>query len=289
MLISVIITTYNRPEALAATIQGLLDQTDSDFEIVIADDGSSASTLETLFTIQRSTPKHAARKIVYTWQPDKGFRASAARNMGVFSSRGEYLIFLDGDCVPRPTFVAHHRMIAEIRFMVSGSRVLLSQRLTNKLLTDTQLDPVARRSFLYWLQQRLMGNTNKVIPLISLPDSRLRHYRSVRWNRIKSCNLAIWRNDFLAVNGFDESFVGWGHEDADLVLRLARYGIQRKGGAFSTEVFHLWHKENTRTTESENRLRVETRIKSGTIKAPIGLSQYPRSENFVLDLTRHSE
>jgi predicted glycosyltransferase involved in capsule biosynthesis len=134
---------------------------------------------------------------------------------------------------------------------------------------------------LYWLAQRLAGNANKFVPLIHLPDSRLRHYRAVRWNRIKSCNLAIWRNDFSEVNGFDESFVGWGHEDADLVLRLARHGVRRKGGAFSTEVFHLWHKENIRATESENRKRVEDRMKSGVIKATTGLSDHPKPENRI--------
>ncbi|HEV7616806.1 MAG TPA: galactosyltransferase-related protein, partial [Burkholderiaceae bacterium] len=83
------------------------------------------------------------------------------------------------------------------------------------------------------------------------------------------------------VNGFDESFTGWGHEDVDLVLRLARLGVRRKGGAFSTEVFHLWHKENARTTESENRKRVEDRMKSGIIEAPIGLRNHPRPEEKI--------
>ena len=83
------------------------------------------------------------------------------------------------------------------------------------------------------------------------------------------------------MNGFDESFVGWGHEDADLVLRLARLGIKRKGGAFSTEVFHLWHNENTRATESENRHRVEERIKTGLIEATIGLSDHPQPDQRI--------
>lgn len=281
MLISVIVTTYNRPDALSAVIRALLDQTDANFEVVIADDGSSEPTREMIRTFQQSTPARGPKRIIHAWQPDAGFRASAARNLGVFASHGDYLIFLDGDCLPRPDFVERHRLIAETGFMVSGSRVLLSEKFTNKLLAGTQPVPVYGRGLLYWLVQRLAGNANKVVPLIHLPDSRLRHYRAVRWNRIKSCNLAIWRNDFSAVNGFDESFVGWGHEDADLVLRLARHGVRRKGGAFSTEVFHLWHRENTRATESENRLRVEQRMQSGLIKATLGLHDHPAPDERI--------
>ncbi len=274
MLISVIVTTYNRPDALAAVLRGLLAQTDPNFEVIIADDGSTDAT-RTMIDGFRPLPAGGPKRLVHAWQPDDGFRASAARNLGVHASKGEYLIFLDGDCIPRPDFVARHRLLAERGFMVSGSRVLLSERFTAGLLSAQPPADIHARSFSYWLLQRLAGHANKAIPLLSFPNSRLRHYRSVKWSRIKSCNLAIWRSDYAAVNGFDESFVGWGHEDADLVLRLARHGVRRKGGAFSTEVFHLWHRENTRATESVNRQRVEERRRTGLIRAEIGLCDHP--------------
>lgn len=165
--------------------------------------------------------------------------------------------------------------------MVSGSRVLLSEHFTKQLLAPPQT-AVHGRGLAYWLRQRLVGNTNKALPLIYFPDTVLRHYRSVKWKRIKSCNLAIWRSDYVAVDGFDESFVGWGHEDADLVLRLARHGVRRKGGAFSTEVFHLWHRENTRATETENRKRVEKRMQTGVVRADAGFSAHPKAEERVV-------
>jgi glycosyltransferase involved in cell wall biosynthesis len=276
MLISVIVTTYNWPAALSEVLRALMEQTDENYEVIVADDGSSESTREVIRSFQQLRPTDGPRRLVHAWQPDEGFRASAARNMGVFASHGNYLIFLDGDCVPRPSFVERHRLMAESGFMVSGSRVLLSQKLTQTLLSAKQAIPMHARGMAYWFMQRLAGNVNKILPLIHFPNSRLRHYRSVRWNRIKSCNLAIWKRDFVMVNGFDESFVGWGHEDADLVLRLARLGVRRKGGAFSTEVFHLWHKENARTTESENRKRVEERMKSKLVEATIGLRSHPQ-------------
>jgi glycosyltransferase involved in cell wall biosynthesis len=282
MLISVIVTTYNRPDALCAVIRALLDQTDVNFEVIIADDGSSEPTREAVGAFQNAAHASGLKRLVHAWQPDDGFRASAARNLGVFASSGQYLVFLDGDCMPRPDFVARHRLLAEPGFMVSGSRVLLSEPFTQQILSAPKQAAVHARGMLYWLLQRLSGKTNKVVPLLHFPNSRMRHYRSVKWSRIKSCNLAIWRDDYVAVNGFDESFVGWGHEDADLVLRLARHGIRRKGGAFSTEVFHLWHKENTRATESENRRRVEERMKSGVVKADVGLSDHPKPEDRIV-------
>jgi glycosyltransferase involved in cell wall biosynthesis len=275
MLISVIVTTYNRPDALCAVIHALLAQTDANFEVIIADDGSSEATRVAISGFRDKVHASGLKRLVHAWQPDDGFQASAARNMGVFASRGEYLIFLDGDCIPRPSFVARHRLLAEPGFMVSGSRVLLAQQFTAHLLS-MESQAAHTRGMSYWLMQRLAGNANKVVPLLYFPDGRWRHYRSVKWNRIKSCNLAMWRSDYAAVNGFDESFVGWGHEDADLVLRLARCGVRRKGGAFSTEVFHLWHRENTRNTESENRKRVEERMKTGLILADLGLSEHPK-------------
>jgi glycosyltransferase involved in cell wall biosynthesis len=278
MLISVIVTTYNRPDALTRVLSALLDQTDANFEIIIADDGSSQTTREIVASFQQLLPACNPARLIHAWQPDQGFRASAVRNMGVFVSQGDYLIFLDGDCVPRASFVARHRLLAESGFMVSGSRVLLSKKLTQHLLSERQAIPMHAKSMAYWLRQRILGNANKFFPLIHLPDNRLRQYRSIRWNRIKSCNLAIWKKDFINVNGFDECFIGWGHEDADLVLRLARLGIRRKGGAFCTEVFHLWHQENTRAEESDNRKRVEERMGSALIEAVVGLRNHPQSD-----------
>lgn len=288
MLISVIVSTYNRPDALEAVLLSLLAQTDPHYEIVIADDGSGPATQEVVARFQQlagqaRAAKPATPQVAHAWQSDTGFRLSAVRNLGVYASQGDYLIFLDGDCVVRPNFVARHRALAEQGFMVSGSRVLLSEKWTAWALRagPAVTAAAALRSWAYWLMQRLSGNANKIVPMLIMPDSTLRHYRKVSWKRIKGCNLGIWRKDYAAVNGCDETFVGWGHEDADLVLRLARHGVRRKSGAFSTEVLHLWHKENTRTAESANRRRVEQRMQSGVTQAEAGLRDYPREDQRI--------
>jgi len=281
MPVSVVVTTYNRPDALGAVLAALAEQDEGDFEVVVADDGSTSATAEAIASIARAAPRARWSRLVHAWQPDAGFRAAAARNVAVAASRGDYLVFLDGDCVPRPDFVSRHRRLAEPGWMVTGSRVLLSAGLTERALAGRDAVPLHRRGLGWWLGRRLARDANKVVPLIRVGDASLRHYRRVAWRRIKSCNLAVWRRDFVAVDGFDERFVGWGHEDADLVLRLARSGVRRKGGAFSTEVFHLWHPENPRALEQENRRRVEARVASGVVRAELGLSSHPGPEDRI--------
>ena len=273
--VAVVTTTYNRPDALRSVLDALFAQDDADFEVVIADDGSRDETRAMLdaFAAGAARPAGLAR-LVHAWQPDDGFRAAAARNMAVAASVGDYLVFLDGDCVPRPDFVSRHRALAERGFMVTGSRVLMSPALTAEVL-DGRVTGLATKPLSWWIGRRLRRDANKALPLLRAGDSRLRHYRRVAWRRVKSCNLAIWRDDYAAVDGFDESFVGWGHEDADLVLRLARHGVRRKGGAFSTEVLHLWHRENPRAREAANRERVEARFGSGQVVSTVGLSAHP--------------
>jgi glycosyltransferase involved in cell wall biosynthesis len=278
MLISVIVSTYNRPDALAVVLKGLLAQTDRRFEIIVADDGSTEETRKLVASFRQRQP--AGPRLLHAWHADTGFRLSAVRTLGVHVASGDYLIFLDGDCVPQTNFVSRHRELAEPGYMVSGSRVLLSQRLTARFLAAA--DPaVHEKSLGYWLAQRLSGNINKFLPLLSFGDSAMRHYSEVKWQRIKGCNLGMWRSDYARVNGCDETFVGWGHEDADLVLRLARSGVKRKGGAFATEVFHLWHRENARATESENRKRVEERMQTGLVEAPRGLRDHPQPDEVI--------
>jgi glycosyltransferase involved in cell wall biosynthesis len=266
-LISVIVSTYNRPDALELVLEGCLAQSDRHFEIVIADDGSGAPTRELIGRTAGLSPI----PIAHAWQPDEGFRAAASRNGAIALARGEYLIFLDGDCVPQRDFVARHRALAQPRMVVTGSRILLRQRLT--ALTLEKRLSLAEQPALFWLGQRLAGQVNKVLPLmLKLPDFAKRRVNGFVWRGIKTCNLGAWRSDVVAVNGFDESFVGWGHEDADLVARLHNAGVGRKNGFWATEVLHLWHEEAARDREGPNYNRVLARLADGTTRAQKGLT-----------------
>jgi glycosyltransferase involved in cell wall biosynthesis len=270
-LISIVITTYNRPDALTAVVEACFAQDDPDFEIIIADDGSGHNTQQAVAALQ-------ARSLVplrHVWQDDLGFRAARARNLGTLAARGDYIIFLDGDCVPQRNFISQHRKLAQAGYLVQGSRILLNEQATARVLAQhLDLHALGAAEKLAW---RRRGAFNKVMPLLlTLPDlGRARH--RFTWRRIKSCNLAIWRADLDLVNGFDESFLGWGHEDADLVVRLFNAGVMRKEGAYATEVFHLWHKENPRSQETSNRATVLQRAADRTTRAVKGLLPEHRS------------
>jgi glycosyltransferase involved in cell wall biosynthesis len=251
--VSVIVTTYERPDALAAVLRGLADQTERNFEIVVADDGSrpAASALA----------NGAGAKLV--WHPHDGFRAAAIRNRAVEASRGDYLVFLDGDCVPRPSFVERHLALGEPGWFVAGNRALLSEQATSGFLTSGGRLPG------YWLLSRLRGDINRIGPLLTLPIPRKR--QPAKWTGAQSCNLGMWRSDFARVGGFDEAYQGWGYEDSDLVVRLIRHGVRRKDGRFSTGVIHLWHPPRERTLSALNFKRLQATLgASAAARAGVG-------------------
>jgi len=275
-LVSVVITSYNRSDALIAVLSGLARQTDMNFEVIVADDGSRDEHRRLI--LESAVAKQL--RLVHVWHPDIGFTASCARNRGVAASKGSYLIFLDGDCVPETDFIAQHKALAQAGFLVNGSRVLLSADFTREVLAGTVL--IVGRSALFWLRQRMTGRASKLTALIRLPDWTLRIKKKFSFKGIRSCNMAMWRSDFERVDGFDESFVGWGHEDADLVLRLYHAGVARKNGFCATEVFHLWHKEAARDKESLNARLVLDRYQSGLKLAKCGYSQLRINDDAVI-------
>ena len=266
--ISLIVTTYNRPDALEAVVEGCFGQTDQDFEIIIADDGSGDATRECVARLAARSPV----PLKHVWQPDAGFRLAMSRNGGIAQARGEYVVIIDGDCVPQRDFVAQHRRLAKRGFMVTGSRILVSPEFTARALAEKISLPNLdlREKF----SLRAAGHLNKVLQLlVTLPDVG-REKKRFAFRRIKGCNMAFWRSDLELVNGFDASFSGWGYEDSDVVLRLFNAGVMRKDGAFATEVFHLWHKEAERDQASSNYMIVLQREVDGTTQATEGLREH---------------
>ncbi|MCU7843664.1 MAG: glycosyltransferase family 2 protein [Candidatus Thiodiazotropha sp. (ex Monitilora ramsayi)] len=250
MSVSVIVVTYEWPKALERVLESLSRQTVMPLEIIVTDDGSSPDTRAVVDAWQEKMEC----ELHYLWQPDEGFRAARARNRGVAVSHGEYMVFLDGDCLVFPDFVERHQRLAEMGCQVVGNRILMDEALSRRVLEGKESP--CRWSVLRWLKGRVSGEINRLLPMVRLGEGQWRKRRALKWKGAQSCNLGVWRRDFLAVNGFDENFSGWGHEDADLVVRLMGSGIIRKDGHFSVPVLHLWHRENTRELEPENLQRL---------------------------------
>jgi glycosyltransferase involved in cell wall biosynthesis len=267
--IAVIVTTYNRPDALAAVLEGYLAQTDRNFEVLVADEGSTPETAQVVKEFQ----SRANFQIQHIWQEDDGFRAAAIRNRTLAATTADYIIFTDGDCIPMEDFVARHRLLSESGCFLSGNRVLLSQVLTRQVLSEKI--PIHAWRFVAWIKARIQGRINRLMPLLRLPDfGWLRKRAPLRWQGAKTCNLSAFREDLLRVNGLDESYTGWGQEDSDLVVRLIRAGLINKSARFAAPVLHLWHKENDRSHLAENERRLQQVLNATHIRAYKGVDQY---------------
>jgi glycosyltransferase involved in cell wall biosynthesis len=271
MRIAVIVTTYNRPDALAAVLAGYHEQSESAFELIVADDGSTGDT-------RRVVDEFKARAefpVSHVWHEDQGFRAAAIRNRALATTHADYIIFSDGDCVPAPRFVARHRQLAERGWFVAGNRVLLSARFTDRVLRDGL--PIHRRVLGSWLIAWAKRDINRWLPLVTIPERAFRKSAPQRWEGVKTCNLAAWRDDLMRVNGLDETYSGWGLEDSDLVIRLLHAGVKHKSARFAAPVFHLWHAENDRSRLAENQRRLDALLGSQRTIAELGVNRYVTS------------
>jgi glycosyltransferase involved in cell wall biosynthesis len=265
-LISVIVSTYNREDALGAVLRSLSRQTDRHLEIVVADDGSRPDTAAVVAGWASRMPM----ALKHVWQEDCGFRAAESRNRAIRASSGAYCVFLDGDCIARPNFIAAHRSLAEPGYFVSGNRVLISAALTERILA-AGLEPECW-TLARFLAHRPRGEVNRMMPLLSLPLGPLRKLGGARWQGARSCNAGCYRADLDRVDGFDAAFSGWGREDSDLFVRLIHSGVKRKNGRFATGVLHLWHPEGERTQLPLNQAKLDLTLQSDRWRAVQGLS-----------------
>lgn len=279
-LISVIVTTYNREDALDAALRALSRQSDRNFEIVIADDGSRADTAR---LVESWSPRMSV-PLNYVRHEHRGFRGGEIRNRGIRASAGALCIFLDGDCLPRPDFIAMHRQLFEPGWFVAGNRILLSRKLTEAVLTQGLAPEIW--SFAALVRGRLTGGVNRLMPAVRLPLGPLRKLYGRDWEGAKTCNLAVARSDLDRVDGFDSAYAGWGLEDSDLVVRLLHAGVRRKDGRFATGVLHLWHPPNDRSQLAANWQRLDETIGSSRISALKGLSALRADDNAAVP--RHS-
>ena len=266
--ITIIVSTYNRPDALSAVLRALTTQSYKNFEVIVADDGSDQQTRKTITAMQETLNY----PLIHAWQADDGFRAAEARNRAVAAGKGEYIVFLDGDCIPFPDFLANHMWLSEPGWFVRGNRVGLTEMFTKRILKDNE--PVHDWAFGKWLKLRLSGKIKRIFPLIRIPISYLRKTKCKDWFGVKTCNLGLWKLDFMNVNGFDERYRGWGHEDADLAVRLLRNGVLRKEGNFCVPVLHLWHKLNDRSALAENESRLKAIIDATHIQSELGIDRH---------------
>jgi len=238
MTVSLIITTYNWPEALELVLKSALEQSIVPDEIIIADDGS---TFETEKLIQ-GLVQESIVPVYHAWQEDEGFRAASVRNKAIRQASSDYLVLIDGDMILHPKFIEDHLKQAENNTFIQGSRVLLTENKAKKILLQKDY------SFSFFS----IGLKNRKNAIHSNLLSKVFSCKKHSIKGIKTCNFALYRKDAYKVNGFDESFIGWGREDSEFAARLMNAGIARKDVKFNAIAYHIYHEENTRASLPEN-------------------------------------
>lgn len=262
--ISLIITTYNRPDALKAVLESVLQQTRLPEEVIIADDGSGA---ETFALIAEYQPR---LNLIHAWQEDKGFRAARSRNNAIIRASSDYLIAIDGDCVLHPHFIADHIQLSEANVFTVGSRLLLNEAQTQTALVQNPFSAdfyhqCVRQQFkshhLPFLSNILFKKKNKPIEKLIF--------------KIRSCNMAFWRADAEAVNGFNQDFEGWGREDSEFALRLFKKGLSLKHLKFAAIQYHLYHHEQDRAALGFNDTILNASLQRADFRCPNGIHALP--------------
>lgn len=264
---SLIITTYNRPDALEAVLASVLAQEILPNEVIIADDGSTEDTEKLIKKYQDIFPiplKHA-------WQEDNGFRLAESRNRALSLVESEYVIIIDGDMILHPKFIFDHRNAAEKNVFVQGSRVLLTQNKTTALLQFPE-----KYQPLKWYEKGLEARFEKRLTALHIPSLAefiQRKKKTNYYKGIRGCNMAFFFSDALAINGFNNDFVGWGREDSEFVARFFNNGGKRKNLKFAGIAYHLWHQEKDRAALPDNDARLKQAIEGKLISCSNGLNQ----------------
>jgi len=258
MTITLVISTFNQPQALIKTLEGVRRLTLAPAEVLIADDGSDDVTRELVNKFSTRSPV----PVKHIWHPHNGFRKTIILNKTVAMATGSYLVFTDGDCVPHPKFVADHAALAEKGFWVQGRRCFVREEHV-PAFTAEKIQPWS------WL---LAGRITGAAKGVRWPLAIIR--RDTEQRGIIGCNMAFWRDDLVAVNGFDEDYTGWGTEDSDIGTRVYHLGRRRKFVYGRAITFHLNHPPVPRGHHAASLTRLAETIATRKITCVNGLNRH---------------
>ena len=258
--VSLIITTYNRKDALELVLLSAFRQSVLPAEIIVADDGSREDTAALVHELQKISPV----KVIHCWHQDAGFRLSAIRNRAIALTRSEYIIMIDGDIIMPPDFIKFHLRQAKPGRFVQGTRIFLKKRRTKVVLAEKQID----FNFFSWgIRRRL--NTLYVDSMVDLIS-----YRTKDLKKVRGCNQSFWKSDVVKINGFNEDFEGWGREDTEFTVRMLNNNIEfykiKMGGAG----YHLYHPKSSRRMLPKNITILDEAIRTGSKRCRNGLDKY---------------
>ena len=257
-----VVTTFERPDALARVLASVAGQSRWPAEVVVADDGSSRATVE----VVRRFESLARCPVRFVTQPHDGFQAGRIRNAAIASTGCDYVVLLDGDMVVHPRFIEDHVMHARRGCFSQGVRIPLDTSATR-----VQLAP---GSGIPGPLSRGLGGLRRGYAFRSPAMSVLLRRAANGIVAVKSCNQGFWRSDLLAANGFDEDIRGWGSEDKELCARLENAGIRRQTLLFAAIAFHLAHPPAPRSSATVNRALWQETVRSGRTRCDAGIDRH---------------
>ncbi|AWX14691.1 glycosyl transferase [Mergibacter septicus] len=266
LTVSLIITTYNRPDALSAVLQSVLVQTELPQQVIIADDGSTQETAAVIQQFQANFPV----PLIHSWQTDDGFKLAESRNRALAQATADYIVVIDGDMVMHPQFIADHKRAAKKNVFIQGGRVVLPAEKTAEILQN----PLNYQQ-IKWYQKGIEKRFEKRLSACHLPwlNMLLHQEKSDYYKGIRGCNMGFFRQDALAINGFNNDFVGWGREDSEFVARLFNAGVKRRDIRFAAIAYHLYHHEAQRDALPDNDQRLKAAIEQKIIRCQNGIEQ----------------
>ena len=265
---SVIISFYNRIDYLKLVFAGLERQTFRDFEIIIADDGSSEKVIEEIEKLSREI----SYPLIHLWHEDKGFRKNKILNRAIISSDSEYLIFIDGDCIPHKEFVKEHCAYSAIGKCLTGRRVNLSEKITGGLTVEKIKIGFLESNTLALIEDGLFGKSDNIERGFYFRNQFLRNFLNKKKRGLLGCNFSLQKKDMLAINGFDERYelpsIG---EDSDVQYRLELLNVEIVSLGNIAVQYHLYHKLQER---SQKNLDLFAEIKKNALSfTPFGINQ----------------
>lgn len=264
MSCTLLISTYNWPPALNVCLQSVLKQNVLPGEIVICDDGSKIETRTLINEFKKTCPI----PVKHVWQEDDGFRAAQIRNKGFAIAECDYIIEIDGDLILHESFIKDHLRFKREASFVTGSRVLISPELTQKILSDKMLDNS-------WSSKNMVNVFNRMhIPFLQNLFASWYKQKGRHKYHARGCNMAFWKKDLISVNGYNEDFVGWGKEDSELAIRLMNNNVKKRFIKFGAICYHLHHSKVSREREETNDVLMLKTANDKITWAKNGLDKY---------------
>ncbi len=258
--VALIISTYNWPKALELVLLSVKTQSLLPVEVIIADDGSTDETKELIEKFQQNFPT----KLIHLWHEDKGFRKSAVLNMAFSKTKAQYIIQLDGDCIIHKDFIKDHISHAKKGTFLFGSRVNIQESFLPTLFNNKVTH------FSFFAKGIKKRTRNLHIILLSKTYKR----KSELSRKLRGCNVSFWKEDIIAVNGYNEDMEGWGREDSELITRMLNNGVLGKRLRYCAIIYHIFHNEKSKSSLDLNDKIQQKSIKNKLTWCTNGIDKY---------------